>query len=322
MIWMAWRQHRGELIIAACVLALIVGFLLVEGVQMHDAYQQLGVANCLTDSPTVNTQNCANIIEGFDTNYGWLDGAILWLNLVPALLAILVGAPLVAREVENGTHRLVWTQSVTRSRWIATQLALMLGTGLVAAIILTVTLTWFRQPFDALQGRFISGGFDFEGIVLLAYMLFALALGIAAGVLLRRTILAMVVTLAAFLAVRLPIEFWLRPRYMTPLTTTRDLLSTAPSSFGRGDWIISEGWVDAQGHSISDYQAFSTCAPQNVASKVQFFQCMHAHGWLDNIVYQPADRFWPFQGIESAILVALAVALIVFAIYWVRQRVS
>ena len=37
------------------------------------------------------------------------------------------GAPLVTRELEAGTHRLVWNQSVTRTRWLATKLGLIGG---------------------------------------------------------------------------------------------------------------------------------------------------------------------------------------------------
>jgi len=36
----------------------------------------------------------------------------------PALLGIFWGAPLIARELETGTCRLAWNQSVTRTRWL------------------------------------------------------------------------------------------------------------------------------------------------------------------------------------------------------------
>ncbi len=53
-----------------------------------------------------------------------------------------------------------------------------------------------------------------------------------------------------------------------------------------------------------------------------FNQCIQAHGWLSTIVWQPADRFWAFQGIESGVLVALAVALLALTIWLVRRRIS
>ena len=48
------------------------------------------------------------------------------LAVVPAVVGAFWGAPLVARELEAGTHRLAWTQSVTRGRWLATRLGLTL----------------------------------------------------------------------------------------------------------------------------------------------------------------------------------------------------
>jgi hypothetical protein len=38
--------------------------------------------------------------------------------------------------------------------------------------------------------------------------------------------------------------------------------------------------------------------------------------------YQPGDRFWTFQAIESGTLIALTIVLLGFAIYWVTRRVS
>ena len=44
--------------------------------------------------------------------------------IAPAIVGIFWGAPLIARELETGTHRLVWNQTVTRTGWLATKLAL------------------------------------------------------------------------------------------------------------------------------------------------------------------------------------------------------
>jgi ABC-type transport system involved in multi-copper enzyme maturation permease subunit len=56
------------------------------------------------------------------------DGTLrLWLGVlvvaVPAVVGMFCGAPLVARELEEGTFRLAWTQSVTRTRWLTLRLA-------------------------------------------------------------------------------------------------------------------------------------------------------------------------------------------------------
>jgi hypothetical protein len=53
-----------------------------------------------------------------------------------------------------------------------------------------------------------------------------------------------------------------------------------------------------------------------------FNACIQNHGWLSTIVWQPADRFWAFQGIESGVLVALALALVALTIWLVRRRIA
>lgn len=323
MIWLTWRQHRIEAAIVLGALALLAAILIVVGSDMHDSYQQLGIANCLSEIRT--SPNCGDALDAFRGQYGsWLAFAA-WLNLIPALLGILIGAPLVARELEHGTHRLVWTQSVTRWRWLATKLLLVLGGCLVIAGAIALLMTWWAQPWDSLNGRFGTAAFDFEGPVLGGYVLFALALAITAGALLRRAIPAMVVTLAGFLAVRVPVEFHFRPYYQPPLSVTFDVASTvsrASAQLTRADWDINSYFVDHAGHQLTDQQVYSACLTGFNSTKDVFFQCVHAHGWQLAEIYQPAGRFWTFQTIETALFVALALALLGLAIYWVRSRLS
>lgn len=323
MIWLTWRQHRIEAAIVLGALALLAALMIVIGIDMRTSYQQLNIANCLSEVQT--SPNCGDALEAFRNQYGMWDYAIQWLNLIPALLGILIGAPLVARELEHGTQRLVWTQSVTRWRWLAVKLLLVLGGCLVVAAALALLLSWWLQPWDTLNGRFGTAAFDFEGPVLGGYVLFALALAIAAGTLLRRAIPAMVVTLAGFLAVRLPIEFQFRPYFQPPLSVTFDVGSVASRAsvqLSRWDWDVSEHFVDHAGHPLADNQIYGACLSSFNSTKDSFFQCVHNHGWRLAEVYQPADRYWAFQAIETALFVALALALLGLAIYWVRSRLN
>lgn len=320
MIWLTWRQHRIEAAVVLGALALVAVLLVVVGVDMHNTYNQLGIANCLSEIRT--SPNCGDALEGFRDQFGQWQAFVAWLNLIPALLGILIGAPLVARELEHGTHRLVWTQSVTRWQWLVVKLAFVLGGCLIVALGLSLLLTWWLQPWDALNGRFGTAAFDFEGTAIFGYMLFALALAVAAGALLRRAIPAMVVTLAGFLALRLPVEFHFRPFYQTPLTVTFDAVNRAGLVLTRADWDISGGFVDHAGHQLSDQQVYGACLSQFNATKDTFLQCVHDHGWLLTEAYQPASRFWAFQGIETAIFAAVAVAFLALTIWWVARRIS
>ncbi len=319
MIWLMRRQHRGEVLVVLGVLAALIALLVWSGLAIRAGYQQLGVASC---AATPAQGNCNEVIRAFDQQYGWMLSAVGWLNLAPVLIGLLIGAPLIARELEQNTQRLAWTQSVTRWRWLAVKLGLVMAGCLAAEALLTVALTWWNSPFATLGGNLQPTAFDFEGIVPLAYIAYALALAIAAGTVLRRTIPAMVVTLVGFLALRLPIEFALRPNYRPPITATWDVLvSTTP--YGPHDWLLQSGFANRQGQPVDFDPIFAACAPANPdVSKISVFQCLHDHGIQSYALYQPADRLWLFQGIEAAIFFGAALALLILTIWWVRTRLS
>src|SRR5690348_13954340 len=324
MIWLTWRQHRAAIVAIAVVVAILGTIFIVTGQQMANAFQQLGVADCLAH-PT--HPNCGDIVGAFRDTYGTFIAASGWLSLLPAVLGMLVGAPLVARELEHGTHRLVWTQSISAGRWLAIKLAILFAVTLMATEIMTALMSWWHAAaWSQLDGHMPPLMYDFEGIVPLAYSAFALALGIAAGVLLRRVVSAVAVALIGYLAVRLPMEFLLRARFLPPKTYTQDILTVlAPTTTQTpllGAWNLDEGWMDIAGHQLADSTVFQTCDPRVGGTKMDLFQCIHNHGWLAFTTYQPADRFWPFQGIEAGILVALTVGLLALAIWWVRRRMA
>ena len=128
----------------------------------------------------------------------WFDAVVL---VVPGLIGIFWGAPLVARELETGTFRLAWTQSVSRRRWTLTKLALLGLSGIVVAGVCSLLITWWASPLDRLGAGPFSH-FDSRGIVPLAYAALAFTLGAAAGAAIRRTIPAMVATLVGFVGIR------------------------------------------------------------------------------------------------------------------------
>jgi hypothetical protein len=314
MIWVAWRQHRGEASIAGGVLALLAILLILSGRDMMSAFQHLGVGACLVNR---DQPNCSAVVDAFQQQIGSVVQAVVFLNVAPVLLAMLIGAPLVARELEHGTHRLVWTQSITRLRWVAVKLALTVSAALLVAWALARLLAWWFGPLHQFGGFYFPVTFDLEGTVPLAYMAFALSLAITAGALVRRTVPAMALTVGAFLAVRLPVEFWLRPHYLPPLIAVEDLAQTS-SQVNQADWVLDRSWVDSLRHPVPLNNVITSCQTSGSA----FLQCTHAHDWLLATTYQPAARLPLFAEIETAIFVGLAVALLALTIWWVRRRLA
>ena len=134
------------------------------------------------------------------------------------------GAPLIAREIETGTFRLAWTQSVTRVRWLLVKLGLVGLASVVVAGGLSLMSTWWFSPLDKVnQNRFSPASFGLHGFVPAGYALFAFALAATLGLLVRRTLPAMALTLVGFIAVRVAVAEWIRPHFMSPVTTSLPL---------------------------------------------------------------------------------------------------
>ena len=140
---------------------------------------------------------------------------------MPLALGIFVGAPLVAREIERNTHLLAWTQGVTRTRWIVTEVLLLLGAVMVAAVAFTLLMGWWLQPLRVIDGSALPPSeFDLQGLVPVGYFGAALAIGTAAGALIRRSLPAMGVAIVAFLVLRFGTIDLLRPSFMAPLVVS------------------------------------------------------------------------------------------------------
>lgn len=207
MIWLTWRQFRGTAAITAAALALLAAILLVTGPGLADEYST-GIAACGSD--------CGDFVKAFFTDHQGEFLAVTAVALVlPALIGLFLGAPLITRELESGTHRLVWTQSVTRTRWLAVKLGLVGAAAVAAAGLGSLGVDWWSGPIDKSAGddfaRMEPLLFAARGIVPIGYAAFAFAVGATVGLLIRRTLPAMAATLAVFLVVQIAMPTLVRP---------------------------------------------------------------------------------------------------------------
>ena len=175
----------------------------------------------------------------------------------------------------------------------------MVTAGLVIlGAAMTALITWHRQPMDRLTGHFINNAYDFEGLALTAYILLGFELAVLAGLLIRRSIPAIVAALVTWLANRLAVEYLLRPRFQAPLTLRQTcafgcslnvgVTSVPPETGHIGDWVL------------------------------------RATGSANQVIttYQPADRFWNFQFIEAGLIVAITTAALAVTIWLLRRRAA
>ena len=329
MIWVTWRQHRTQALAILIGLGAIGVFTLITGPRIAAAFRDLHA--CLV----VPGQDCSLLHDSFERRFSGLQFVIPLFMVIPLLLGVFLGPPLIAREVEQGTHRLAWTQSVTRSRWAQTKIGLLAAFTLAAAALFAWIVTTWSSPLVAVSDdRFGFGVFDLRGFVPIAYALFALALGTAAGALIRKTLPAMAATLGVFVAVRVVVELLLRPRYLPAKTISYAFLQESPR-FGVGDWILSSRVLDPTGRFISPDGGITVnpsdlahacpglpSSPSFVPGKDEVGRCLTHLGVKIVDTYQPGSRYWLFQGIESAIFLALAAGLVVLALWVIRRRIS
>lgn len=317
MTWLTWRQHRQQALFGAGTLALIALLLLVTGLHMHSVFSSSGLSRCLAGR---GHANCGDLEGAFESRFSTLRQLVPFFMVLPALLGIFWGAPVVAREVEQGTHLFVWTQGVTPLRWLSTKLVALLALTLLLAVAYALLITWWLTPLDRSTGdRFQPGIFDQQGIAPVAYAVFALALGIAAGTLLKKSMPAMAATLVGFVALRLIVAGIARKHFLTPVTKKYAPLPGVDVEHA-GGWVLSQRTMNGLGHRISLPEVAATCGHRGSVSAID--RCIHAKGFLNVDVFQPASRFWLFQSIEGAIYIALAIVLLTTAVWMVRRRLA
>jgi hypothetical protein len=352
MIWLTWRQLRTQASVIYAALGALAVILVITGVGLADLSRTTG-SGFFSAFSTDDARTAVYTVGYF---------AVIGL---PAIIGIFWGAPLVTRELEAGTHRLVWNQTVTRTRWLATKVGFTGLAAMVAVALLSLLVTWWCRPIDAAVNtghagegffaipRLSPAMFDARGIAPIGHAAFAFALGVTAGMVVRRMVPAMAITLAVFVAVQIAMPTLVRPHlapaHLTTTITAENLngmtaMMTPSGPVGPvrnltvsvdkpGAWIIANQTVDPTGTVVTALPSWvGDCVPPppapgavqvgRPAGEPACFARLAKLGYRQRITYQPAGRYWAFQAYETAIFVALALLLIGFSFWWLRHRLS
>ncbi|MFC4121846.1 transporter [Nonomuraea zeae] len=351
MIWLTWRQFRVQAVTVFALLAVLAALLVLAGRPL------LGSAGPMTTADDTLYDAC------LAAGYG-----------LPALIGVFWGAPLVTRELETGTHRLVWNQGVTRTRWLAVKLAVTGLAAVAASGLLSLAVTWWAGPVDAagrpavilvdltapgaasdaasFAARLSPLVFGARGVVPVGYAAFAFVLGVAAGILLRRTVPAMAATLVVYAAVQAALPFAVRPYVLPAAQETVTITVANVSKLGvddsgdladlavagpRGAWVLANETLDASGHVTRPPSWLAGCMfqPQRELTirpgaepafhptvREECFTKLAAQGYRQQVTYQPAGRFWALQWIETAIFLLLTALLTWLCLRWTRHRLT
>ncbi len=278
MMWLTWRQFRAQTIAASAALAVLAIVLAVTGPHLAHLYNASGIATCHANG------NCGPLATSFLNKLTGIGPVLYFLGIgvlfaVPAIIGVFWGAPLVTREIEAGTFRLAWNQSVTRTRWLAVKLGLIGLAAMATAGLLSLMITWWASPIDRAAGlksgnkisliRLAPALFATRGITPIGYAAFAFAFGVTAGVLIRRTLPAMAATLTGFAAVQIAWPNWIRPHLIAPVRAIvtlnlANIYNVVPAGHNNGmnvlaaaslskpgAWVLSSQVIGKAGHAFS-----------------------------------------------------------------------
>lgn len=345
----AWLQSRTQTLTALAALAALAVAAAITGVQLSHLYSSL-LGHCRS--------SCDLATDQFLSHDRFMDHALdVLAQVTPALIGIFWGAPLLARELETGTYRLAWTQSVSRFRWLVSKLALVGFASVTLAGLLTLTITWWYRALDTVTTNQYAV-FDRRDIAPIGYAAFAFASGALIGLIIRRTLPAMATTLAVFVFTRIATTLWVRPHLLPTLHMTTSLLSAgkfgflsrngssvtlvASGSAPHNAWPLSSRFVTNSGHSADANQlsaflhhycptiALPPGAPPpdhriaGAGDPAAFEACRTQAARMFHLLvsYQPAGRYWTFQWLETGIFLALALLAAIACAWWVTRRTA
>ncbi|GAA4262937.1 transporter [Dactylosporangium darangshiense] len=336
MIWLTWRRFRAQAWAALGGLAALAAVLAVTGPRLAHLHASSGLDTCAAAGDCIAAQRAfAAGVKADDVYPLVFFAGIALVYLAPVLIGLFWGAPLLSRELEAGTFRLVWTQSVGRVRWLAVMLGLAGGAALLVTALLSWAITRWSGPIDHADGlpgadqgldlpnRFIPLLFGARDLAPVGYAAFAFTVGVAAGALVRRTVPAMAVTLAVLAAVQLIVPTVVREHYrpaqtaLVPLTLDAgkpqaitidggSLTVSTPVSIP-GGWIVSVRTVDPAGRPFTG-PAPAICLDR-ASTPTECDDAINQLHLQQLVAYQPGTRYWQFQWYETSAYVLLALLL-------------
>ncbi|MFF8440983.1 ABC transporter permease [Streptomyces californicus] len=299
--WLVVRQHR---IALACILGLTLLTAIWIVYERHDLVQ-------LLDAKGWPEKDAGQPLEN-NRGYGYITSIISGL---PLILAVFIGAPLIAGDQESGTAQLVTTQSVSRRQWLIAKLGLAYTLALVSGVVLSALFTWWWKPYRSLfPSEWIDGlVFDNTGPVLPAFLLFLTAAGVTIGVLVRRVLPAMV---GAFLFTAMTTLFvWdeIRVRIGVTHMFTYPLNSDLPERFN--DAYEADRWVGSADGTLYNW---GICA--EATEKAQN-ACIKEHGIVNNVIeYLDYSQMGTMQWTAAGILLTGTALLTAFTLWWTSRR--
>ncbi|MER6102830.1 ABC transporter permease subunit [Streptomyces sp. NPDC001832] len=297
--WLVVRQHRTALLTVLAVMVLGSIWIAYQQGRMSQTLEAAGWPEKEPAQPTLDSKALGLTLTA--------------LSGLPVILAVFLGAPLIAGDQEHGTAQLVTTQSVSRRRWLATKLIWCYAAAVVSGAVLSAFFTWWWKPYRSVFPSLWPEGpiFDNTGPVLPALCLFLTAAGVTIGMLLRRVLASMVVTFVFAAIVEVvwgEMRAYLAPSRMLTYPLDGDMPARLNESLELDRWIGS-----ADGHRYG----WGLCAKTTEAASDA---CIKEHGIVNNVVeYLGYDQMPSMQWTGAGILLAATAVLTAFTLWRVSR---
>jgi hypothetical protein len=310
-------MERSLYLVSLAVLVVVAVALVLAGAHQDAAWTAFSNLHC---SQPGSSSGCWSAAESYYSASRFSSTGVVVGFLVPGLLGLVFGAPIVAREIDQSTNRLAWTQSITRTRWLVSKLSVgALATAVLVAALAPVFQWWTGtvQRGD----RIIPPNFDVSGLVPIAYALFAFMLGALLGTLVQRTGWAFALGLPLFAAFRYLERTYVRSVLVPPVDTSA--VQIAPSN----NWVLNQGYIplgqSSPGRGItwqSESASMLNCTNPTGGKVVQSEQHCESLLKLHYVVQmQPGSHYWALQLVEAGVFVAGACVLLVLSVVAVRR---
>ncbi|CAM5440272.1 ABC transporter permease OS=Streptomyces alboniger OX=132473 GN=CP975_16475 PE=4 SV=1 [Streptomyces alboniger] len=309
------RRHRSALWIAVGMFALAAAALTADRLWIAHAADVFAAADC---SIRRTTAECGGPVRGYldaELQFGRnLDHMGMGMLALPCLIGAFVAGPLVARDLETGTYKLAWTQSLTPARWLADRLTLCAAVVTTGVVLLVAVQRWAWSTGPGLEYSrapwYERAMYGSIGPVALGYALLGLAVGALAGIVLRRTLpaVAAAATVTAGAVIALPLV-----RHRLWPTETVTWSTAGPIGAPHSGYPVERGMLSSDGDRL----------PESLCWVADPKRCLADHqvtaAYAD---FHPASHFWPLQLVETAVVLALAAAALYAAFRVLRRRTA
>ncbi len=258
--WLTYRMHQLEVLISAVLIAALAVSVWI--VRSHLTALEIP-GTCWVGEyggPNYAQSVCKRFwdiaaSEGLPARAG--------LALLPPILGLIFGIPIVAREIELRTTSLAWSLALHRGRWLLSRLLPMLALATVGFVVLGGVGSYL---FKALEVGPISPGLPeiaSHGATLVARGLMALGIAVLAGAFIGRTMPAFLIAVIVVIGWSLfGVPTVQQSMFAERAVWTDDLVNGNRGGFAPlaylegGDFDTSKPGVDGEPGARYDHQEF------------------------------------------------------------------